>query len=280
MVLFVKPALAVQSTITEAEGNACMGDDKSRKQTEDAALVDAKKKAVEFASTYIKGETEVRNFALEKDLLSAYTNAEVKVIQELAKVWYKDASSGDCFTVKIKAEVTPDGKLMERMSNSAPSALDDPSAPLKVKAWTDKKEYKEGDKVKVYLRGNKPFYARVLYRDAGGQTIQLLPNPYRPDNYFNGGTLYEIPAGNDKFELEVSPPFGDESIIVYASSSQLGEIGVQAQGGVYAVTTHASDIGLKTRGIRLQERPASAGAPSPKAASEFFEDNLVVKTGK
>lgn len=280
MMLFVKPALALQSTITEAEGNACMGDDKSRKQTEDAALVDAKKRAVEFASTYIKGETEVKNFALEKDLLSAYTNAEVKVIQELGKAWYKDPSSGDCLSVKIKAEVTPDARLMERMTTSAPSAFDDPSAPLKVKAWTDKKAYKEGDKVKIYLRANKPFYARVLYRDASGQTIQLLPNPYRRDNYFNGGALYEIPAGNDKFELEVSPPFGDESIIVYASSSPLGEIGVEAQGGVYAVTTQARDIGLKTRGIRLREKIASSGAPSPKAASEFFEDNLVVKTEK
>ena len=27
MMLFVKPALALQSTITDAEGNACMGDD-------------------------------------------------------------------------------------------------------------------------------------------------------------------------------------------------------------------------------------------------------------
>jgi Domain of unknown function (DUF4384) len=278
--LFVKPAIALQSTITEAEGKACMGDDKSRKQTEDAALQDAKKRAVEFASTYIKSETEVKNFALEKDLLSAYSNAEVKVIQELAKAWYKDPASGDCLSVKIKAEVTPDARVMERMTNSAPSAFDDPSAPLKVKAWTDKKEYKDGDKIKMYLRGNKPFYARVLYKDASGQMIQLLPNPFRQDNYFNGGSLYEIPAGNDKFELAISPPFGDESIIVYASSSQLGEIGVQAEGGVYAVTTQAPEIGLKTRGIRLQAKPAQAGVSSKTAASEFFEDKLVVKTGK
>ena len=204
----------------------------------------------------------------------------MKVIQELGKAWYKDPSSGDCLSVKIKAEVTPDAKLMERMTASAASAFDDPSAPLKVKAWTDKKAYKEGDKVKVYLRGNKPFYARVLYKDASGQMIQLLPNPYRRDNYFNGGALYEIPAGNDRFELEVSPPFGDESVIVYASSSPLGEINVQAQGGVYSVLTRTPDVGLKTRGITLLEKPASAGAPSKTAASEFFEDNLVVKTGK
>lgn len=76
---------ASQSTVTEVEGNACMGDDKSRKQTEEYALADAKRKAVEFASTYIKSETEVKDFVLAKDLLSAYAQAEVKVLQELSK---------------------------------------------------------------------------------------------------------------------------------------------------------------------------------------------------
>ena len=169
-VLAFTSAYASQSTITESEGTACMGDDKSRKQTEQAALTDAKKRAVEFASTYIKTETEVKNFVLEKDMLSAYANAEVKIIQELEKAWYKDASSGDCCKVKIKAEVVPDTKAMEKMATGNPAAFDDPSAPLKVKAWTDKKVYKEGEKVKVYIKGNKPFYASVLYKDVSGAT--------------------------------------------------------------------------------------------------------------
>ncbi|MEK6699666.1 MAG: DUF4384 domain-containing protein [Nitrospirota bacterium] len=276
LVLFT-PAYAAQSTITEADGNACMGDDKSRKQTEQAALADAKKRAVEFASTYIKSETHVKNFELEKDLLSAYANAEVKIIQELDKSWYKDPSSGDCCKIKIKAEIIPDVKAMETLSRDTRFS-DDPSAPLKVKAWTDKKEYKTGEKIKVYIRGNKPFYARVLYKDASGETLQLLPNPYRAENYFNGGSVYEIPAGNDKFDLEVSPPFGEENVIVYASSSPLGEISTEAQGGVYQVKTQTRDIGMKTRGIKLAEKTDSKNASA--AASEFFEDKVVVKTGR
>ena len=43
---------ASQSTITESEGYACMGEDKSKKQTEQTALADAKKKAIEQVSTY------------------------------------------------------------------------------------------------------------------------------------------------------------------------------------------------------------------------------------
>ncbi len=273
----VKPLYAAQSTIIEAVGNACMGDDKSRKQTEDSALTDAKKKAVEFASTYIKSETEVKNFALEKDLLSAYTHAEVKLLQEPTKEWYKDPNSGDCLKMKIKAEVIPDAAAMQKMAAQSPAVSDDPSAPLTVKAWTDKKEYKAGEKVKVYIKGNRPFYARVIYQDASGEMIQILPNPFRTDNYFNGGALYEIPAGNDKFELEVSPPFGEESVIVYAGSAPLGEIEVQARGGVYQVKTKAKDIAARTRGIKLREKRDEGSTP---AASEFFEDKVVVKTGK
>jgi len=280
LVVLIKPAYAAQSTITESEGTACMGDDRSRKQTEQAALTDAKKRAVEFASTYIKSETEVKNFVVEKDLLAAYAHAEVKVIQELEKSWYKDASSGDCCKVKIRAEIIPDVKAMEALAKDSQFA-DDPAAPLKVKAWTDKKEYKTGEKIKVYVKGNKPFYVRVLYKDASGVTLQLLPNPYRTDNYFNGGVIYEIPAGNDKFELEVNPPFGEENVMVYASTTPLGEIGVETRGGVYQVKTQTRDIGMKTRGVKLMERTeGKASALASQAASEFFEDKVIVKTGK
>jgi hypothetical protein len=271
------PLNAVQSSITDSEGNACMGDDKSRKQTEEAALADAKKKAVEYASTYLKIETNVKNFVLEKDLVSAYANASVKIIQELEKSWYKDPSSGDCYKMRIKAEVIPDEKAMAGLAKST-SAPDDPSAPLSITIWTDKKEYKRSEKIKVYIKGNKPFYARVTYKDASGEFIQLLPNPYRKNNYFHGGTIYELPSGDDKFELEVSPPFGEEDIVVYASTSPLGEISTETRGGVYQVKTHANDIGVKTRGVTLVQK--TEGNSLLPATSEFFEYKVLVKTGK
>ncbi|MBI5893296.1 MAG: DUF4384 domain-containing protein [Deltaproteobacteria bacterium] len=265
---------AAQSTITESEGYACMGEDKSRKQTEQAAMADAKRKAVESVSTYIKSETHVKDFELQKDLIEAYANASIRIIQEIEKKWYKDESAGDCFKIKIKAEVIPDEKEMEKAAKSK-QAADDPSAPLNINVWTDKKEYKNHEKIKVYIKGNKPFYARVVYKDADGKMVQLLPNPYRNNNYFNGGVVYEIPSGEDRFELEVSPPFGSEGIIVYASSSQVGEIDLKASGGVYEIKTKAKDIGDKTRGVVITEKGGDKKTPS-----EFSEAGANVKTGK
>jgi hypothetical protein len=119
LLFLTNSAYAVQSTITDAEGYSCMGDDKSRKQTEQAAMIDAKKNAAEYTSTYIKSETQVKDFAFQNDLVTAYTNAEVTVIEDLEKGWYKDPSSGDCFRIKIKAEVIPDQNTMERIASAS-----------------------------------------------------------------------------------------------------------------------------------------------------------------
>ena len=252
-----------------------MGEDRTKKQTMEGALADAKRRAAEYTLTYLKSETVVNKYELEKDLIAAYANASIKIIEEMEKKWYKDESLGDCFKIKIKAEVVPDEKGMEKISQNKES-VDDPSAPLNVKVWTDKKEYKGNEKIKVYIKGNKPFYARVVYKDAGGSMVQLLPNPHRSNNYFNGGTIYEIPSGEDKFELEVSPPFGSENVMVYASTSPLGDINLETEGGIYQVKTKEADVGDRTRGVKIMgKEKAKESMPVP---SEFFENTLTLKT--
>jgi len=113
--LLVHVTYALKSTVTEASGYSCMGDEKSKKQTEDDALLNAKKNAAEYTSTYINSETQVKNYELQKDIITAYTNAEVSVIEDVYKGWYKDPSAGDCFKVRIKAEVTPDEVAMSQV---------------------------------------------------------------------------------------------------------------------------------------------------------------------
>jgi hypothetical protein len=269
------PLYAAQSTIVDVDGNACMGDDKSRKQTEQAAMADAKRSAAERAMTYLKSETQVKDLAVEKDLVNAYAQATVKVIQELEKAWFKDAAAGDCYRIKIKAEVIPDEKAMKKASQIKDFA-DNPGAPLKVQLWTDKQEYKKGEKVKIYLKGNKPFYARVLYKDAAGHFLQLLPNPYRSENYFNGGVVYELPSGNDHFALEVTPPFGQEDIVMYAGTSPLGDINLATQGDVYRVVSKSSDVPWLTRGLKIQKKADGR----KDLLSEFSEEALSIRTGQ
>jgi hypothetical protein len=171
--------------------------------------------------------------------------------------------------------VVPDSQMMNRVEKGISV---DPSGPLFVQAWTDKKEYKESEKIKIYIQGNKPFYARLVYKGASGEMVQILPNPYRSEKYFNGGVIYEIPSGSDRFDLEITPPFGEESIILYASREPLGEISTAAQGGVFQVKTRPEDVGMKTRGIKIGAKEEGSSA-APKAA-QFFEDTVRVTTRK
>ncbi|MGB9823254.1 DUF4384 domain-containing protein [Thermodesulfovibrio sp.] len=266
--IFVSYLYGAQSTITESEGYACMGEDRTKRQTEETALQDAKRKAIEQVSTYIQSETQVKDFELQKDIVNAYANAKVRVISAQAKWDSEPPKVGDCYRIKIKAEVIPDEEAMKRISQA--KELDDPSAPLKVRLWTEKKEYKAGERIKLYLKGNKPFYARVLYRQADGTVVQILPNPYRKDNYFQGGVVYEIPSGPDRFELETTPPFGEESFIVYASTGELGNIELEETGSVYKVRTSLNDAGDKTRGINIVEKGRVKSA-------EFVEEKVNIK---
>lgn len=260
---------ASQSAITESEGYACMGEDRTKRQTEEAALQDAKRKAIEQVSTYIQAETEVKDFELQRDIVNAYANAKVRVIEAHGKWDNEPPRIGDCYRLRIKAEIIPDEEAMKRISER--KELDAPSAPLKIQVWTEKKEYRAGEKIKVFLRGNKPFYARVVYRQADGSLIQILPNPYRKENYFHGGVIYEIPSGLDRFELEVTPPFGEEDIIVYASTAELGSVELEPAGGVYRIKTGVEEIENRTRGIKLIEK-------GKQGAGEFFEEKIVIKT--
>lgn len=255
------PAFGSQSSITEAEGEACMGKDKSRNETESDARKQAKRMAAEFSGTYIESTTEIENFELKQDLVSAFVNANVTVLTVLEEEW---ADGTDCYRIRIKAEVTPVQADIDRVN--AAGLIDDPTAPLNVTVKADKTTYKGGEAMKVYIRGNKPFFARVIYVDAKGNPLQILPNPFRRDNYFPGGVWHAVPDGRDKFDLVVGPPFGEEKMIVYASSRQLGDIAMVETGPVYSVTEKPTQIAAKTRGIKITSIEDSDAAVTAQAS--------------
>jgi len=270
---------AGQSAIVVAEGYSCLGVDKSRRDTEKEARAEARRQAVEQAKTLIRSQTKMKDFQVEQDLVEAYAQANVTVLEELKEGsgWYQDAAAGDCFRYRIKAEVAPDARTMEQLAKKT-DLTDDPAAPLNVRIWTDRQEYRQGEYVRIFLKGNRPFYARILYRDAAGQTIQLLPNPYRRDNYFRGGVIYELPEGDkDRYRLEVSPPFGGEQLILHASAAPLGELDLEASGDVYGVKTRSADIGVKSRGVKIVSGPAGEKAAAASGA-EFVENKAELTT--
>jgi hypothetical protein len=128
--------------------------------------------------------------------------------------------------------------------------------------------------MKVFIKANKPFYANVVYKQADSTLLQLLPNPYREKNYFNGGVVYEIPSADDRFDLEVAAPFGTENITLYASTAPTGNLDVTPSGGVFSINSKSSEISRTTRGVKFIRKG------SGQSVAEFAEATVTAVTRK
>jgi len=266
------PIFAETSSITEVLGEACMGRDMSRNQTEQAALKAAQGMAASFASTHIESTTLVENFEIKKDIIEAYSNADVKVVEILEQAWA--ACPSDCYTMRIRAEVVP---RLDKLNEGEWMA--NPSLPLKVNLWVSStdNQFTAGEKMKVFLQGNKPFYARLLYKMADGSQVQLLPNQHRSENYFQGATIFEVPTQADQFDLTVGAPFGAEKLVLFASTFPLGNVAAEPAGeDLYQIVGDADSISRGMRGISITS--TNSGEERTADVAEFAEAAVEINT--
>ena len=150
----------------------------------------------------------------------------------------------------VQAFITnwPDGYFAPR----AAALLRTLGPPLEVKIWASEKTYREGEKILISLKGNKDFFAVVVYRDADGNLIKLLPNKFRSDASFEARRTYAIPDTKDRFDLEVSPPFGAESLHVFAASEALPKVsGDDIGGGLVLLRQSLGQVKTLLRGARV-----------------------------
>jgi len=260
----VVPDDETRSTIVTVDGYSYLAPDKTINEIKKMAFAEARRQALENANVHIQSNTKVKNGALQYDIV------EIAGVGELTVLEQKDygIERDNRYHVWIRAEVRY--RLKPPKTQESQALLMDEEAPLTVKVWTERKQYNHGEHIKIYLEGNKDFYARIVDISAGGDIIQLLPNAYRRLNQFKGGITYTIPDEGDQFDLLVVPPYGQEKIIVYASEAPLGDISLDP-----------IDKGLyQYRGTtRSLERGVRAIMPV-KANTEFYEGKWVIETIK
>ena len=262
-------ALAAYSSIVEATGESCEADggDAQRLQL---ALTDARRNAAEAVQTSVDSYSKVNNYVVVEDLIESYSNASVETLNVLSRQLQEG-----CLTVTIRAEVTPQKNIDQQFVSE--ELLADPTIPLTVKLWLSKAQYAVGEQVSIYLKANKPFFGRLVYTMNDGTQVQLLPNPYRSENHFQGQVLYTVPDAKDSFLLEVTSPIGVEQLTLYASTHPLGELQTSAVSGMYLINNSqtSSDVRNRTRGIKIKAlNPPSAKAAvtqTPPEVAEFAE---------
>jgi hypothetical protein len=266
----VFPDQAKRSCIQNVDGYAYLSENMTLAQTRAAAFANAKRQALEAAKTYIQSKTKVTNFQLDYDLIMSDSEGSVTVIEQ------KDhgVEGNNRYHVWIKAEVMYD--LKPSKPEAVQAEIGENAGPLTVKIWTDRKQYRYGEDIAVYVQGNRNFYARIVDINAGGEIIQLIPNDYRKVNFFEAGRVYRIPDKEDRFELKVSPPYGEDQIIVYASEVPLGEVATESTGqGPRLYRGGEKELALKSRGIQVVA--AEAGGSTSK---DFYEASWTIATQK
>lgn len=280
-----------RSCIQSVDGYSYISEEKTVAELRTAALNNAKQQALSNAKTYIRSKTEVENFVLKSDEVLINAEGTVTILEQKDygiqdnsryHIWVKaevEYLLGDGGSVvgkpTIGAPLPPSSGAAEKVQKvSLPSA----AGPLTVKIWSPKQEYKEGEKIEVYVQGNRDFYARIVDINAQGEIIQILPNGYRTATFFQGGLTYKIPDLEDQFDLTVSPPFGRDKIVVYASEVPLGEVAMTNIGqGLSAYPGDQKSLAVSTRGIAVTGK--QGGGKEPPVA-EFYEASYQIQTRK
>lgn len=263
------PDYEKRSSIQAVDGFVYLSEDRTLADTRAAAYSVAKRQALEMAKTYVQSKTKVTNYVMEYDMIWSESEGMVTILEQ------KDygIENNTRYHVWIKAEV--EYSLKPKKPIPSESMDMDPSAPLTVKVWTDKKMYKEGEAIQVQIRGNKDFYAKIIDITASGDIIQLLPNDYRKINFFKKETIYTVPDTVDRFSLIVSPPFGQDKIVVYASELPMGDIKLAPLGnGLNKYTGTQQTFADETRDLSL----APENNATPFQGAEFYEAAWIIAT--
>ena len=265
-----------RSCIQSVDGYAYLSENLTLSQTREAAMANAKRQAVAAAETTIKSKTVVKNFVLVSDVIEDKVTGAVRILEQ------KDFGIEDNrrYHVWIKAEVSYGYEPQSAAAPASPvnanaAALTmNSAAPLTVKVWTPRKIYRQGDVIEIYLLGNRDFYARIVDINPNGDIIQLLPNDYRRSAFFTGGRIYRIPGDKDRFSLTVTPPFGQDRVIVYASDVPLGDVPLEPAGqGLSRYRGSRRDLAIGSRGISV-----AATKPGTVGGAEFYEGTWILGT--
>jgi len=259
-----------RSCIQSVDGYAYLSEKLTLAEMRQAAVANAKEQALSNARTYITSKTEVENFTLKSDLVQLQAEGSV-VVLELQDLGIEDNSR---YHVRIKAEVFYEIAAPQGQAGAA-KALD---KTLTVRVWSSQNSYRAGEKIVINIQGNRDFYARIVNISPDGAITQLLPNAMRGEAFFRGNTLYTIPGPGDQFDLTVSPPFGQETVVVYASLVELGQVPLQpAQGGLGTYSGDQKSLALATRAITVTPTAKAATAVGP-AIIDFYEARLQLDT--
>ncbi|MEA1971050.1 MAG: DUF4384 domain-containing protein [Thermodesulfobacteriota bacterium] len=238
------PDLEIRSVIQSVDVYAYPGEGEEAKQIRGKMLSKAKGRILEKAKKYLDSKTKITGINLEYKIIK---NKKGRFVTILSVKKY-DVDDNGRHHSRMQGEVKYRLKGLTYGNDKLRAVLMKPAAPLTVEVWTDKRKYSEGECVKIFFKGNRDFYGKIVKVGVKGRVLQLLPNNYRQVSFFKRGKIYTIPDEGDRFDLQVHPPFGEERIIVYAADLPLSLRNMKTVAkGIYAYRGKESSLGKSVR---------------------------------
>ncbi len=146
--------------------------------------------------------------------------------------------------------------------------------PIALKVALDKREYREGERMRITVTADRDCYLRIYNLNPLGRAVQLFPNHFQTENRVRGGQTVVIPGGaNAPFDLEIAGEskgeFGNELVNVLASETQWSDL-ANLPPGAYA-------RGIGGRFLNVT-KPGPAGSTRTLTLAETFIQGANVKS--
>jgi len=131
----------------------------------------------------------------------------------------------------------------------------------------DQQSYVEGDSIEFLINLSQDAYVLILYIDAAGNIIQILPNRLVTNNFVTAGLYINIPEQSAPFKFTVSAPFGRETVWAYASKLPFPEL-----------SGKLLDNELKQLNLKLPKIKSILDLYFKKKKGTFSSSSLIIET--
>ncbi|MBI5884171.1 MAG: DUF4384 domain-containing protein [Elusimicrobia bacterium] len=148
------------------------------------------------------------------------------------------------------------------LRSAAPKEAAPKSGDLSVEIWSDKLEYKPGEKMSVSVRASQDCYLTLIDVGTSGKATVLFPNFWHSSNDVKAGVTYTIPDPEKAgFQFEVDGPSGREFVRAIVSKEPVVELAdAMSQPSADAPFSPVKkDLGVLTRDIKVTAAKAAKG---------------------
>lgn len=135
------------------------------------------------------------------------------------------------------------------------------TGPLQVELWSEKEEYRFGEKFTLNAKVNQDCYLTLIEVGPEGKATVIFPNHYSQGNAVKAGVVYKVPDPSAGFEFEVAPPAGLQLVRAIASkepSVDLKDVMGRTSEEV-PFSEVKQEVAILTRDIRVKAKTAKPG---------------------